>query len=399
MMRYKKERRRGLTLVVFAVFSLALLLPENNTICHAFRPTASPPSSSSSSLKAVTSTSGLPEFSPYTSISKKSFAATATTSTTRSTTDTSVELRTYQHDGWTLKYKYKSASPGYEKEAPLLLVHPVGIGMSSWFWDEFLEHYQGGPVYAPDLIGCGIDHGSDAWVPGERGLFFPLSWVQGCETLLQKIMAETNNNNNKLPAIFPFGNNYNNNKKKVTVVTQGGLAPVGVMLAYRNPSTISKLVMTSPPTWQDMMTPVPEQELESNYNFLKSKQGGWAFGALEKEWAIRFFSNLFLFEGKCDQKWLDRCSQECRHKEARPPIQAFNAGLMQHRSYQEELTTLPQETMVVQGQDDASRIPLRQEYETKMKNCQIITLARGKNVLPWECAKEFAGILQSKKKT
>ena len=33
-----------------------------------------------------------------------------------------------------------------ENELPLLLVHPVGIGLSSWFWDKFLDEWQGGEV-------------------------------------------------------------------------------------------------------------------------------------------------------------------------------------------------------------------------------------------------------------
>ena len=188
-------------------------------------------------------------------------------------------------------------------------------------------------------------------------------------------------------------------KKKVTVVTQGGLAPVGVMLAARNPDTVSNLVMTSPPTWKEMTTAVPEAELESNYNFLKSPLGGIAFNALESEWAIRFFSNLFLFNGKADEKWMDLCLQECAYQEARPPIQAFNAGLMQHRSYLEELSTLPQSVTVVQGKGDVNRIPLRKEYESEMKDCRLVTLPEGLNVLPWECPKLFVETIQPQMKS
>ncbi|CAB9504445.1 expressed unknown protein [Seminavis robusta] len=312
------------------------------------------------------------------------FSALPTTSS-----NSNVQLRTYTHDGWTLKYRYKPAAKGKENEPPLLLVHPVGIGMSSWYWDEFMTSWNdGGAVYAPDLIGCGIDNGSDAWNPQERGLFFPLSWVKGCETLLQQVIMQSNyNNNNPLSSLLP-------QKKTVTVVTQGGLAPVGVMLAARNPDTVSRLVMSSPPTWAEMTTPVPEAELEKNYNFLQSNLGGVAFGALESEWAIRFFSNLFLFQGNADDTWMQECLQECRHVNARPPIQAFNAGLMQHRSYQEELTALSQPTTIVQGKGDNNRIPLRQEYETEMKDCSVVTLPEGLNVLPWESAGLFAKTVQ-----
>lgn len=301
-------------------------------------------------------------------------------------TNSKVQMKTYTHDGWTLKYQFKPAAKGFENEPPLLLVHPVGIGMSSWFWNEFLDNWQGGAVYAPDLIGCGVDNGSDAWIPEERGLFFPLSWVNGCETMMQKIILPSN------PLSSLLGN------KKVTVVTQGGLAPVGVMLASRNQDTVSNLIMTSPPTWKDMTTAVPEAELEKNYNFLRSPLGGAAFGALESEWAIRFFSNLFLFNGKADDKWMDLCLQECSYQEARSPIQAFNAGLMQHRSYLEELTSLKMPVTIVQGKGDVNRIPDRQEYGSEMKDCTLMTLPAGLNVLPWECPDLFAKALKEQTK-
>jgi len=238
--------------------------------------------------------------------------------TTHPTIDSNIELLSYEHDGYTLKYRYKPAAVGRENEPPLLLVHPVGIGMSSWFWDAFLDEWEvGGAVYAPDLIGCGIDHGSDAWVPEKKGMFFPTSWVEGCETLLNDIIlpqtAQGKKKNNPLLASLLGGlpNSNNSQKQHVTVVTQGGLAPVGVMLASRNPQTVSNLIMTSPPTWNDMTVPVQEKELEKNYNFLKSPLGSAAFGALESEWAIRFFSNLFLFEGQADSKWMQQCLLEC----------------------------------------------------------------------------------------
>ena len=326
--------------------------------------------------------------------------ATTTTipSTTRPAADSKVQLLSYEHDGYTLQYRYKPAARGKENEPPLLLVHPVGIGMSSWFWDAMLDEWEGGAVYAPDLIGCGIDHGSDAWVPEERGLFFPLSWVNGCETLLQNIiLPQSGRSKNSNPLFASLLGSSNNNNKKVTVVTQGGLAPVGVMLASRNLESVSQLVMTSPPTLEDMTNPVPEAELEKNYNFLRSPLGGAAFGALESEWAIRFFSNLFLFEGKADPKWMQQCLLECKYQEARPPIQAFNAGLMQHRSYYEELTSLEIPTTIVQGKGDANRIPLRQDYATEMKDCTLVTLPKGLNVLPWECPALFAETLQSQR--
>ena len=51
-------------------------------------------------------------------------------------------------------------------------VHPVGIGLSSWFWDRFIGEWRGGAVFTIDLIGCGD---SDPWEPADEGMF-----IHGC---------------------------------------------------------------------------------------------------------------------------------------------------------------------------------------------------------------------------
>jgi len=280
-------------------------------------------------------------------------------------------VKSYEYDGWQLTYEYKPASKGYEKETPLLLIHPVGIGLSSWYWERFMNAWQGPALYAVDLIGCGIRHGADAWDPNVRGLSVPLGWVQGCEALLQK-------------AIFPKQQKIPFMKRpQCNVMVQGGLAPVGVLLAFRNPETVQRLILASPPTWKDMTTPVPEKELERNYNFLRSPiLGKLAFGLLESRWAVEFFSNAFLFADKCDAEWLDQAQAEAC-VEARPPVQVFNAGFCMHRSYEEELQSLQQPVLVLQGVDDASRLSKREDYASELMKGSVQTLA-GKNVLPWE---------------
>ena len=79
------------------------------------------------------------------------------------------------------------------------------------------------------------------------------------------------------------------------VVVQGGLASVGVLLSARNPtSVVSRLILTSPPIYDDMVNPAPQDELQKNYNFLTSKIfGGFAFTLLETRPLIKFFPMLF----------------------------------------------------------------------------------------------------------
>ena len=56
---------------------------------------------------------------------------------------------TYVHDGWTCGYRHKTGC-----EPAIVLLHPVGIGLSSWFWTRVMAELPN-EVYAPDFIGCG----------------------------------------------------------------------------------------------------------------------------------------------------------------------------------------------------------------------------------------------------
>lgn len=292
-----------------------------------------------------------------------------------------VEIRTYSYQDWTVRYRYKPAAPGHERDPPLFLIHPVGIGLSSWFWENFMDEWKyGGPVYAPDLLGCG----TQVWDAHDLSSSFPNRWVEACEVVLSLSSMNTQ------PSILPWLRQRRGEDTAASwiVVAQGGLAPIGVRLAYRNPSQISHLILTSPPTWSDMTTAVPLKQLQRNDQFLRSPVwGALAFRLLETRWAVSFFSNLFLFakddtnDSKKDTtKWLD-CVQAGVGKGQRYPVMAFNAGFCQQVSCETELTQLRQSTLILQGQDDTSRN--RGPYVQNMKNCQIITIP-GKNILPWE---------------
>ncbi|CAJ1931395.1 unnamed protein product [Cylindrotheca closterium] len=292
----------------------------------------------------------------------------------------SISSEQYQHKDFKLTYLYKKAAPGREKDDPIIMVHPVGVGLSSWFWIRAMESFENNPpIYAPDLIGCGLEHGADPWDPEKGGLFFPLSWVEGIETLMQEVVGG------------------GTQKAGCLVVVQGGLAPVGIMLAARNPDTVKALMLTSPPTHQDVITAVPQAELQRNYELLRSPiLGNLAFFVLENRAIIRFFSDLFLFSEKCDNRWLDETAKESKFKQARTPVQAFNAGLLQHRSFEAELQESVQPLMVVSGDGD-KRTTDREGYQSSrranQKPCTLKTIG-GTNVLPWENPSGIVKLIQ-----
>jgi hypothetical protein len=120
--------------------------------------------------------------------SRRIIQAAASNGQTDSVTS-GMKVQSYKHNDWNLTYLYKKASPGRENDPPIILVHPVGIGISSWFYKKLMTEFTDNPpLYAPDLIGCGLRHGADRWDPEKVGLFFPLSWVEGVETLLNTVV-------------------------------------------------------------------------------------------------------------------------------------------------------------------------------------------------------------------
>lgn len=279
----------------------------------------------------------------------------------------------------TTAYRFKAASSSSDATStttppPLLLVHPVGVGLSSWFWDRLAREWPG-EIYAPDLIGCGA---SDAWDPSERGLFLPLDWTRQCETLVREVVG-----------------------RPCVAVVQGGLAPVGAQLAARDvrrsdtgresetTSLVRALVLTSPPLWEDMVKAVPEAELQCNYAFLTSPLlGPIAFGVLETRAVVEFFTNTFLFQGRCDDEWSDNVDAGATLR-ARPPVAAFNAGLLNARSWEEELVAagVRRPTLVLSGEADKRAGKREHGYASNMERCATETLP-GCNVLPWENAGE-----------
>jgi pimeloyl-ACP methyl ester carboxylesterase len=213
----------------------------------------------------------------------------------------------------------------------------------------------------------------------------PLTWVKGCEALMKQVRDDA-----MTRSIF---GKKKSSPQSFTVIAQGGLAPVGLLLASRNPQTVDRLILTSPPTYQELITAVPEKELARNYNFLQSPVWGrLAFSLLETRGAVEFFSNAFLFDKPCDATWLERV-KENQSVDVRPPVQVFNAGFCQHRSYQDELTTLRQPLLILQGQEDKPRLDKRRGYAENVPDCKTLTLP-GKNVLPWESAVEVMEVVK-----
>ena len=357
-----------------------------------------------------------------------------------SETEPDSNLYFYDHDGAKISYrKYESFSITTQQRsaaANLLLIHPVGIGQSAWFWDRFIADWfqnsktnsnSTSTVYTVNLLGCGVNSERNAlWNMtkqtkqcathelSEFPVSLPLlSWVEQCETMIKEVIcpkcstqSQSNGSKNQIfrnrrwnfsksalrPAVEGSNADIAESKAMITIVAQGGLAPVAILLAARNPSLIKDLILTSPPTFEELTKNIPESELRFNYKALCNPiLEKIAFRLLESRWAIKFFSDLFLFARQCDSEWIIRTINESG-PDVRQPVQLFNAGYCSYRSFQEELCNeITQPTLIVRGKEDTRDCLI---YAEKLRNCYI-KIIDGKNVLPWESSQECCAAIQA----
>ena len=287
--------------------------------------------------------------------------------------DAASDFTTFEHtyQGFTCHVRHKPAAPGYEASPPLLLIHPIGIGIDSWFWSKFMDAWEGAEIFAPDLIGCGK---SSPWDPDEQGLFVPLDWARQLEALWRDRIGP---------------------ERPVNVVCQGGLAPVAVMLAVRQtdlwdgPKAVRSVTLTSPPTWEEITKGCNAADVERNFRWFSTPLGGLSYQVLCLRPFVRFFSNLFLFfGGDCDDEWLERCERGATFA-ARWPVFAFNSGLVGATGRANELCELRVPLLVMSGEGD-KRVEQRVGYGHYVEQCELRTLSQSLNVLPWERPEECA---------
>lgn len=73
---------------------------------------------------------------------------------TASMTNPPSEVYTWQ--GYQCAYAFYPASEATTDSIPLLLLHPIGVGLSRYFWHRFCNEWRqggyGNAIYNPDLL-------------------------------------------------------------------------------------------------------------------------------------------------------------------------------------------------------------------------------------------------------
>lgn len=266
--------------------------------------------------------------------------------------------------------QYQCAYDFHEGQGvPLLLIHPIGVGLSRQFWHRFVEAWQPNPIYNPDLLGCG-----ESDMP--RIAYAPIDWARQLQYFLQTVV--------KNPAI---------------VIAQGALSPVAIDLAAIEPDLVKAIVLSGSPAMSLLSRDTSEFSHRIAWNVFDSPFGNGFYRYARRTEFLRRFSirQLFANETQVDSEWLSTLKKGSEDLESRHAVFAFLSSFWR-QDYTERMAQIQQPVLAVFG-DKASSISREgkgekvshrlNDYLEKFPNCEGIIIP-GRNVLPYESTKEFA---------
>ena len=117
------------------------------------------------------------------------------------------------------------------------------------------------------------------------------------------------------------------------LVSQGGMAPVAIELAKRNPQIISHLILITPPTWKEITQPLPLEHRFKKYKAYTSPVSYTFYDALETPLGFKAYMRRY-FKRRLDDQFVSFATERGRvTKEARGTIASFNSGALFDKSY------------------------------------------------------------------
>ena len=256
----------------------------------------------------------------------------------------------------------------------VLLIHPIGVGLSCRFWDRFIQawHKQQGAatddlasdLQAPDLLGCG-----DAPQPARP--LGPEDWAAPLITQLRQ-----------------------GAQGSIVLVSQGSSLPIALKILEAVPDRVAGLIAISPPGWRVLSEPFDQSRAHQLWRVLFSGPLGTLFYLWARRRAfLKSFSekNLFARPEDVDAEWLETLERGSRPLSSRWAVFSFLAGFWR-QNWEPILMDLSIPVLVVHGTtatgigrskrwDDADERVAT--YAEKMPSATI-RLVEGRNVLPYE---------------
>ncbi len=298
-------------------------------------------------------------------------------STQNSPTAEEIKVAPTQFYNWqNYRCAYEVHSPTHptaDDGIPLLLIHPIGIGLSRHFWQRFCSKWYGigrhNSIYNPDLLGCG-----ESDMP--HVAYTPTDWAEQLQYFLQTVV-----------------------QKPVILVVQGALLSVGIELVNLDQSNLIRgLVLSGPPAWAVLNKSSSAWQQRFRWNLLDSPFGSAFYRYGRRQQFLRSFSTkqLFADANSVDAEWLETLEKSAAKLDSRHAVFSFLARFWQ-QDYQKAIASIIQPTLVVMG-DKASSISKAGKAETPdqrladylecLPNGHGVKIP-GRNVLPYESTAEF----------
>lgn len=269
---------------------------------------------------------------------------------------------------------------GHQNTAPLLLIHPIGVGLAGWFWHRFAQAMattgSRPDLYVPDLLGCG--HSAKPKVA-----YRSEDWADQLAHFLTQVV-----------------------QRPVGLVVQGAALPIGLRL-LAHPQTqglIQSLVLSGPPGIKLMTTPTPRRRQTLLWNLLFSGPvGAGFFRYARREAFLASFSRrqLFAKDQDIDREWLEHLQQDAQDAGGRYAVYSFLAGFWR-QDYTDSMAAIPIPTLVIFGETASGINRLSRTDPPQQRLADYLhhiphatgTLIPGRNVLPYESTDAFVATVQ-----
>jgi pimeloyl-ACP methyl ester carboxylesterase len=255
---------------------------------------------------------------------------------------------------------------------PLLLIHPIGVGLSRKFWYRFCQQWHQNNhqniIYNPDLLGCG--ESDMPFLP-----YKPVDFANQLQHFLQTVI-----------------------KKPVIIVVQGALLPVAIELIKQEKELIAGLISSTPTSKSIITKNVPENQQKLTWNILTSPFGKAFYCYARSQRFLRSFSQKRLFGNNesVDEEWLNTLRKGSENINSRYAVFAFLARFWQ-RNYHDDIAEIQQPTFLVVGEKAVSVSKEGQKetpdevlayYLKTLPNATGVKII-GNNVLPYESTQAF----------
>ena len=271
-------------------------------------------------------------------------------------------------------YELYPQKQGDTTSIPLLLIHPIGVGLSKIFWHRFCSLWQEenfpNPIYNPDLLGCG-----ESDMPSVA--YYPVDWAEQLQYFLETIV-----------------------QKPVILIVQGALFPVAVSLVklQQKSNLIHGLILSGPPQLDLIQKAASPWQNKLIWNLFYSPIGKAFYIYARSRKFLDSFSKkqLFADPNQVDEEWLDTLEKGAKNPQSQYAVFSFLAGFWR-QDFSQAIAQINQPTLVLVGSQastisktDKTEIP-EQRMNTYLKSLPQAkgNQISGRNVLPYESTGEF----------